>query len=296
MKKCLFVYNSQSGKGRIKNKENKIVSYLSRDYQVEVCVSQYAGHIGKTILEKGNVDLIVVAGGDGTLNEVINAVMQSKSTAKIGIIPAGTVNDVAHSLGIKRKIKKALETILTGKEFKHDVFRVNNLYGIYVCCAGLFTETSYATSQSKKRKIGKIAYVFHALKSIFSTKAIKLKLAYQGGEIQGRFALMLLLNSRSVAGFHVNKNARLNDGLIDVVLFNSKKDKVGLGSILWVAVFFLRGLRKKNNKNIVTLKLDKFYVDMADDTVINIDGEKVDRGNFDFEVIREGVKIIVPSE
>lgn len=295
MEKCLFVYNAQSGKGKVKRKEKEIVSLLSQRYYVEVYQSEYAGHISQIIEEKGNVELIVVAGGDGTLNEVVNAIMQIKSKAKIGYIPTGTVNDVAHSLGIKKNIKKAVKDILEGCVFKHDVFKVNDRYGIYVCCSGLFTETSYETSQKQKRKIGKIAYALHGCKKIFSTKSLNLKLEYEGGIVEGKFAIMLLINSRSVAGFKINKRACLNDGLIDVVLIKSKKDKVGVCSVLNVATFFLNGIKKKNNKNIIKLKLNKFHVEIPENTTINLDGERVSNGSFDFSVIKEGISIIIPK-
>lgn len=296
MEKCLFLYNPLSGKGKIVKKEEKIVKDLSQKYEVEVCRSQHPGHIGELILEKGNdVDLIVVAGGDGTLNEAINSIMRLGKKVKLGYIPTGTVNDVAHSLGIPRNIKKAVKNILEGEEFSHDVFKMNDRYGIYVCCSGLFTETSYATDQKQKRKMGKVAYAFHGIKKVFSTPAVKLKLSYDGGELEGKYALMLVLNSKSVAGFRINRRAALNDGLVDVVLIKSKKDKVNFGAVCKVAMFFLQGIKTHYKKNIDVLQIDKFRIDTTEDTIINLDGEKIGEGSFNFEVIKEGINIIVPS-
>lgn len=295
MESCLFVYNPLSGKGKIEKNEEKIVEALRSRYEVKVIRSQYAGHIGEIILEEKGVDLLVVAGGDGTLNETVNALMHLENKPRLGYIPTGTVNDVAHSLGISKNIKKAVKTILNGQEFSHDVFKMNDRYGIYVCCAGLFTETSYATSQSQKKRMGRIAYAFHGIKKIFSTPAVKLKLYYDGGEIEGKYALMLILNSRSVAGFMINKKARLNDGMVDVVLIKSKKDKVNFSAVCRVAWFFLRGIRKKSTKHIKLLRLDKFRVITTGETIINLDGEKIGAGSFDFSVIKEGITMIVPN-
>lgn len=295
MERCLFIYNPQSGKGKIAKHEEKIVQLLSEKYKVEVAQTQYAGHIEKIILEKGNIDLLVIAGGDGTINETINAFMKYNKSVKLGIIPTGTVNDVAHSLGISKNIKRAVKNILIGQEFKHDVFKVNDRYGIYVCCAGLFTETSYATSQNQKKKVGKVAYALHAVKRIFSTPALNLKLEYDDGIVEGKFAIMLISNSRSVAGFKIYKKAKLNDGQVDVILIKSKKDKVNIGAVFNVAMFFLKGIRKKNNKNIIKLKLNKFKVTTDNETIINLDGEKALKGSFDFEVKKEAISIIVPN-
>ncbi len=298
MKKCLFVYNPLSGKGKIVKNEQYIVDQLSKEYLVMVCRSKYSGHIGEIIIEEGeDADLIVVAGGDGTLNETINSMARLNNKPKLGYIPTGTVNDVAHSLSIPRNIKKAVKNILNGQEFKHDIFRMNDRYGIYVCCSGLFTESSYATDQSKKKKMGKIAYALHGVKKVFSTPAVKLKLEYDDKVIEDKFALMLILNSRNVAGFRLNRKALLNDGLVDVVLIKSRKEGiVPFSSVCTVAKFFLKGLaHQKNTKNIIILQLDKFRINTTESTVINLDGEKIGAGSFDFEVIKEGVSIIIPK-
>lgn len=296
MKKCLFVYNPISGKGKIAKKKDKIISLLKTKYEVEVVESLYCGHIGNIVYEKGNdVDIVVVSGGDGTLNEVVNSIARLEKKPVIGYIPTGTVNDVAHSLYIPRNINKAVENILNGEIFKHDIFRMNDRYGIYVCCAGLFTETSYATNQNAKKKMGKLAYALHGIKKVFSTPSVNLKLSYEGGEIEGKFAFMLFLNSRSVAGMRINKKAMLNDGYIDVVLVKSKNDVVNMGAVSRVAFVFLRGITNKKYKGIINLRLKKFSVLTTTETVINLDGEKIGQGSFDFEVIEEGIGIIVPN-
>ncbi len=297
MEKCLFLYNPKSGTGKITKYEKYIVQKLSEKYDVDVCCSKHAGHIGEIIIEKGeNFDLLVVAGGDGTLNETVNSIARLHKKPIIGYIPTGTVNDVAHSLGIPKNIKKATKIILNGADFKHDIFKMNDRYGIYVCCSGLFTETSYATNQDKKKKLGKLAYGLYGAKNIFSTRAINLKLTYQGGEIDGNFAIMLIINSKNVAGFKVNKRAVLNDGTVDIALVKAKKSKITLAEVFRVGFMFLKGLPKKSKKNIQILHLDKFSVSVASGTVINLDGERIGDGSFTFETIKEGITIRVPKK
>ena len=297
MKKCIFAYNPQSGKGKIAKKEKFIIDTLSQKYDVELVLSKYAGHIYDTIIEKGeSVDLFVVAGGDGTLNEAVNALSRLRKKPLLGYIPAGTVNDVAHSVGIPRNIKKAVKNILEGVPFAHDTIKVNDRYGIYVCCAGLFTETSYATTQTSKKKIGKLAYVFHGIKKVFSTPAFEVKLRAEDKEIEKKCSFFLMLNSRYVGGFPVNKRARLNDGLIDVVLISNKRDTISGMGIWGVLKIFLLGIKNKSKRNYTYLVLDKFDLDVASDTVINLDGEKACEGSFHCEMIKEGIEIIIPKK
>jgi len=296
MEKCLFIYNPHSGKGKIVKNEEYIKNKLSQKFDVEVVRSQYAGNIGDTIFSRGNdFDIVVVAGGDGTLNETINAVARLNKRIKIGYIPTGTVNDVAHSLYIPRSIKKSVKNILEGQPFSHDILRVNDKFGIYVCCSGLFTSSSYDTQQDKKKKMGKVAYFLNGAKKVFSTPSVKLKLIYQGGIIEGNYAIMLIINSRYTGGMRVNKKAILNDGVVDIVLAESKKEVVNFCSILRVAFMFLRGIKEKSSKKIKHLKLDKFTIETSENTIINLDGEKIGKGSFDCQVIKEGVDIIVPK-
>ena len=297
MEKCLFCYNPISGKGKIKEKENYIVDKLKSKFDVEILRSQGAGHIGNEIKTRGQeFDVIVGAGGDGTINEIINAVMNLEKKPKLAFIPAGTVNDVAHSLYIPTNIKKAVDNILQGKTFAHDVMKINDKYGIYVCCEGLFTESSYATGQDIKKKMGKIAYVFHGAKKIFSTKALHLKVTYEGGEIEGKFAIILVNNSRYTAGMKINRRASLNDGLFDVVLVESKKERVNLGAVIKVELMFLRGIEHYiHKKGVHHFQTSAFKVENNDESIINLDGEKIDSGNFECNMLKEAVTIIVPK-
>lgn len=297
MEKCLFAYNPQSGKGKIAKKERYILDTLSKKFDVTLLHSQYAGHIGKYILENGELyDTIVISGGDGTLNEAINSIARLNKKITLGYIPAGTVNDVAHSLNIPRNLKKALKTILDGNWFSHDIFKMNDKFGIYVCCSGLFTEASYATSQKSKKKVGKLAYGLHGVKKLFSTKSLKIKLSDDLNTIEGTFALMLIINSKNVAGFHLNKKATLDDGLVDVVLVKAKKQRVRFCEVIRVARLFLFGIPKKSSKNIQVQKLSKFKVELDDNCIVNLDGESIGQGSFDFEVIKQGINILVPKK
>jgi len=297
MEKCLFVYNPEAGKGKIKNKEEYIVKRLSEKYQVEVAHSQYAGNIKEIIIERGeDFSLIVGAGGDGTLNEIIDAVMNLTKKPVLGYIPAGTVNDVAHSLYIPRKLKKAVDNILNGQPFSHDILKINDKFGIYVCAAGLFTEASYLTQQHMKKKIGKVAYMFIGGLSIFRARPMKLKLTFESGEIEGRYAIILINNSRYTAGLRINKTAVLNDGLVDVMIVESRKKIIGIFAILKTMFMFVRGIdHYLTRRHVHHLQLTNFKVEVSENTTINLDGEKSSSGSFSVSVIKSGVQILVPK-
>jgi YegS/Rv2252/BmrU family lipid kinase len=294
--KCLFVYNPESGKGKVKKKEEYIVSKLSSKYDiVDVIKTEYSGH-AKVIAEEncGLYDTLVVAGGDGTLNEIVNALAEKQNAPIIGYIPTGTVNDVAHSLKIPCKIERAVDRILNGEVFCHDVFKCNDKYGLYVCAIGTITESSFATKQQSKKKFGKIAYFIHGAGKIFKGKAFNITVNHDGEKIEKNCSLFLAINSKHVAGFTVNKKAELSDGLIDVVMVDNKSEKrVGIASLLRIAKMFLFGLKpNKNTKHVTYLKLKEFDLTISPDTAINLDGEKGLSGSFHLTTIKQGIKII----
>lgn len=296
--KCLFIFNPNSGKGKIVKKEKYIVEKLKTKYDVvDVAKTEYPRHASKIASENiNNYDTFVIAGGDGTLNEIINAVAEKENAPTIGYIPAGTANDVAHSLKIPRSVKGAVKTILNGKVFNHDIFKVNNKYGIYVCATGLGCEISYQTKQTKKRFWGKLAYFFSGAKTILKSKPLNISLKHDNNIVEKNCALLLIVNSRYVGGFKINKKACLDDGYVDVVMIESpKKNKLSLISLLNIAKLFLFGLNyTKKKKRVSYFKLKNFEINLKNDAEINLDGECGLDGSFKFSALKKGVKIYIP--
>ena len=296
--KNIFVYNPESGNGKLKKYKDFIVGELSKKYgEIEVRETTHAGHASEIAKEcVDSYDYFFVSGGDGTLNEIVNGFGEAEKKPIIGYIPSGTVNDIARSLGISKNIKKAVKNLLEGEPFAHDIFKVNDRYGIYVCCAGLFTKSSYSASRKTKKAFGKIAYFFKGAKEVFTAKPVHVELECDDEKINRNCSLVLILNSRSVASFKLNKNAELNDGVVEVVLFHSHENRVKLDEILRTMGAFARGLDKyKENKKVTYRKLKEFTIKTEEGTIINLDGEKSGSGSFHFEVLQSAVQIIAPK-
>ena len=118
----------------------------------------------------GEFDRIVCAGGDGTLNEVVTGLMQSKVRPPLGYIPAGTTNDFATSLGIPKVPAEAAAIAAKDRLQALDIGRFNSRYFNYIAAFGVFTEVSYATPQQTKNIFGRAAYIMQGVISLANIK------------------------------------------------------------------------------------------------------------------------------
>lgn len=236
MKKLLFIFNPTAGRGKIKAKLFDIVdAFVKYDYKVLIYPTQQKGDaIDMLMNDKEQYDLVLCAGGDGTLNEVISGQMYAGKMIPIGYIPAGSMNDVGHSFNINRNIMSAIKTILTGKPYALDVGRFNSKYFIYVAAFGAFTDIAYTTSQKKKNLIGNLSYYLEGIKKISELKARHAKVQYGNTVIEDYFIVGLITNSLYIGGFKnvYAEKTRLNDGLFEVLLIKMPKNLHELQAII----------------------------------------------------------------
>lgn len=290
--KCLLIYNQKSGKQNVVKNIDRIVSMLKAKYEVvDKKASFYDGETRDMASDAcGKYDAIVVAGGDGTLHEVICGIGGEKQRPKIGIIPAGTINDVSKSLKISKNINKAVQTILNGRVISHDLFKINEEYGIYASAMGLLTDIGYEVNSKPKKKFGKLAYYFSIPKFLFGRNSIDIDLDVNDKNIKQKCSLFLVLNSKSVAGRKVDKRNDVGDGEVKLVIFPSKKKKIKLREIVKIVMFFGFGM-KKNTKKYKIITTNKFNLKLNTAENLCVDGEKINCDTYNFEVINPGVEI-----
>ena len=133
---------------------------VSAGYEVTVYPTQRPKDATEKSSEYGSeFDRIVVSGGDGTLDEVVSGLMPLEKKCPVGYIPAGSTNDYASSLGLESDMKKAADTAVNGTPTPVDVGKFGDAYFVYVAAFGIFTETSYTTSQQLKNVLGHAAYI-----------------------------------------------------------------------------------------------------------------------------------------
>lgn len=221
-KKVLLIVNPCAGRSKSRAGTFDIVNKFSNnDYKFSVHTTTCQGDATNIVKrELKDHDLVVCCGGDGTLNETINGVMNMPRRVPIGYIPAGTTNDLATTLGIPTDINKATELIMSGQFNDYDLGLFNNRCFCYVASFGAFSASSYTTSQRMKNIFGHSAYV---VKGFLETKDIhptRMRIEYDDGVLEDDFIFGTISNSTSVGGFFKfrKEDIRLNDGYFEVLL------------------------------------------------------------------------------
>lgn len=226
-RKVLLIVNPCAGKTKSRAGTFDIVDKFSKnDYEFTVRTTTCQGDATNIVKrELDEHDMVVCCGGDGTLNETVNGVMDMPRRVPIGYIPSGSTNDLAATLGIPKDIKEATDLIMSGEMNDYDVGLFNNRYFTYVASFGAFTRSSYATSQKLKNKFGYLAYLTTAVPEVFDIKNYKLRIEYDGGVIEDYFVFGAISNSTSVGGFiDFDRNEiKLNDGTFELLLCRGLK-------------------------------------------------------------------------
>ncbi len=294
---CIFLYNPNSGKGKLLTKLDYIEQRLKEKYsEVVMYPTKSREDTIQTAKEScGKYDAIIFSGGDGTFNDVTCGVSSESVRPVLGYIPSGTVNDIARNLKIPKNLKKALNVILYGNIKSHDVGIINEeKHFMYVTALGTFTEVSYSTKQKNKRMLGKVAYILNGIHDVINPSLVEVKVINESGiETTHQCPLFLVMNSISVGGIPFNKNGHLNDGYFDVIFV---KKYIGRG-IVAIAHMFLLGIRKKKRtKYYEVMKCKKFTIQVDDQITWCIDGEKGPTGTISIRNLHNHLQIYVPNE
>lgn len=271
-KKLLFIFNSHSGKGKIKNNLVEIIDiFVKAGYETTVYTTQSQGDaVDKAYEEAANYDRIVCSGGDGTLDEVVTGVMKSGIKVPVGYIPAGSTNDFGNSLGIDKDMIHAADIAANGYRFPCDIGKFNDDYFVYVAAFGIFTEVSYATDQGLKNMLGHTAYILEGAKQLWDIPSYRMQVEYDGNVLYDEFIYGMITNSMSVGGFKgiIPGNISLNDGKFEVTLIRMPKNPIELNDIL----AFLTGM-SKDSTMVYSFQTDHIKLTSNDVVPWTLDGE-----------------------
>ncbi len=298
MKKCVVIYNPNSGKLTNRNDVKKIYKILENyGYDTEIIYTEYRGHAKELTKKLKDTDLLLCAGGDGTLNEVISGNIARKKPILLGHLPLGSVNDVAHMYGMSNNTIKNIVMLLNGIEKNIDVCLLNNNPFVYVACMGAFVDISYATPRKLKERYGKLAYVLYGIKQLGQKmKFQNVKYTVDGVEYENKFSFIFITNSNRVGGMNIKDiydDVKLDDNKFEVLMCDIKNKKDILKSI-----HYLKRRELNDIPGFTYFKTDNIKLEFEETPPSwCIDGDELTHESKVFEIkINKDIHMLLPTK
>ena len=297
MKKCILLYNPNSGKVKIKSYLPEIQKILNKyDYEVEVIPTKYKRHAIEIVKNLPKVDLVMSFGGDGTFNEVMTGNFKRKEKLLLTHIPIGTTNDIGAMLGYGKNIVENVKLSLEGVVKKFDIGMINNHPFVYVAGFGKYTTISYETPRELKKKIGHLAYIKEGIKAFFEkTKLYDLSYEINGEKYRGLFTFVLISNANHIAGIpNVYKDIKLDDNKLEVVFCNIKKRKD-----IFKSLYFLTKYDASKVPGLYFYRTDNIKIKINNPDGISwcIDGEKLPNTTQTYNIeLTNNIPILIPKK
>lgn len=294
-KKMLMIVNPTAGKGQIKRVLCDVIQLFTKhDFLVSIHVTQNSEDIQLQVVKQAaKFDYLVCSGGDGTLNEIVRALMSLKHHAVLGYIPSGTTNDFATTLQIPKNAVHAAKNIIEGSEKYIDLGKFNQEWFTYVAAFGAFTEVAYSTPQDVKNNFGRIAYFMEGIKSIPNITTYHLKVNIDSEKIEGDFIYGHVSNSTSIGGFSLGRDkVVLDDGYFEMLLIYRPNNPLDLQAI--IAALMMQDF---SNSWFVFRQVKKVTFECEQNVTWTLDGEF--GGNHQvstIENIPKALNIIVKKE
>ena len=185
-KRALFVVNPVAGRKTIqKHLPDCVRALMDAGYLVTTMVTAAPGEATQYTKAYGKFyDLVVCAGGDGTLNETVTGLAKSHTNVPVGYIPCGTTNDFSASHGLPKDIPGAMQGIVSGQRQRYDACCFADQYFVGVALFGAFSWMAYTTDQTKKNKLGYHAYVLDGMRDLSRLKPIHMHLEADGETLE----------------------------------------------------------------------------------------------------------------
>ena len=262
-------------------------------HRIEVRVTWEKGDARRFASETGPVDLLITAGGDGTLNEVVHGLMSFSEDVRptLGIVPLGTANDFAIGCGVPNNPAEALALCMRGEGVPIDVGRANDDWFINAATSGFGAEITATTSPELKRLLGPAAYTVMGAILAINLQHYGGRLVLPNREITGTGPVAIVGNGRQTGGgIQVTPRAYIDDGLLDVLIVRQISP-----TALLAAARELQQL-PADGEYISYWQTPWLEVHPEEEIPVSLDGEPLRFATIRYEVVPKAISLIVPPK
>ncbi|EUJ32730.1 lipid kinase [Listeria floridensis FSL S10-1187] len=292
LKTAMLIYNPAAGQNKFRKIMPKVEKLLlEAEYDVTLVSSteepKSITKIAKEASDRG-FDAIIAAGGDGTVNEVVNGIMLSSKRPVLGILPVGTTNDYARALGFHFDPLVAAKQIADRKTVQVDVGCCNGCeYFINNAAVGRITEITYAVPEAEKKRYGRLAYLFNGLKALPNLKPANVSLEFDGEHFEGSILLGFINNSHTVGGLEsLVKKAEISDGYFDMIVLK----KVSPAKLFSLFLLLKRG-KHLESPDVIYRRVKKVKIDAAQPLNVSYDGVYGGKTPYEIENLHQALSV-----
>lgn len=279
--KALFLYSDATGTGYVNAHLPEVIARLKAAFSSLEVVKTESQEQGCRLAKQacGTYQYLIVAGGDGTMHHVVNAIAEEENPPILGYINAGTICDIGANFGVHGSYKRALKIIEQGHTVEFDLGKANDIYFTYVAAVGTYADIPYVTPRKYKKRLGRLAYYFAAVKEAFVPKKVPVHVECDGQVYDLKVPFLLLLSGKYVGGFYVNKSSSsIRDGKMELFL-----TKPGLLNGLVHYLFF--------KSRTVKISGSHFHIQTSHPFPWCLDGEPGPIGDVEISVIPRKMRI-----
>lgn len=237
-----------------------------------------------------HADLVIAAGGDGTVNEVVNGIIRAKGhRPKLGVVPLGTANDFAKGLNLPLTIAEAVDVAVNGHAVEVDVARVNNRCFVNVSTGGFGPDITEEASGKAKKRFGKLAYLFTAVKKLKELEPMRAIFETEKGVIyDGPFFFFAVGNARHTGGgTPVTPKADYSDAQLDLAIVTGEKRRDFL-----TLLPDMRAGKHPKAEDVIYVKTSRLDIRAIDDFAVNADGEPMRGCEFKYRILKEPISVM----
>ena len=295
MKRARVIYNPTAGREQMKKSLPDVLQLLENagfEASAHATTGENDATEAASMACEREYDLIIAAGGDGTLNEVIHGMANHEYRPKVGIIPMGTTNDFARALKIPKEPIEAMKIIIDGYSKKLDIGKANGHHFLNIAGGGKITEVTYDVPLKLKTVLGQLAYYIKGIELLPQIRPVQTRIEYDGKVFEGEIMMFLVANTNSIGGFEkLAPNAVIDDGYFDLLILK----KTNIAEFVFLANKALRGNHIYDDHVIYT-HAKKIKVTPESTMHLNLDGEYGGELPGTFDILENHIEFFVPNK
>lgn len=288
MKKALIIINKTSGMGKKARLEEALIRNLkSQNYEPVIKYTEPTGFENILAAHAASIDLIVAAGGDGTISELVSILGKHNINLPVAVIPAGTVNDFARANNIPLNPILAAKELDTTRTKTIDTIKINDTYAGYMVAFGNFMTSFAKVNSSVKNKVGRIAYLIKGIKTLIKLNPYRVSIKIDKLEMETDSVFTLVSKISSVGSVEkLLPEARPDDGLLHILNI----EPINIKDIVQLIYMAFTG-NITNHRKVMYLTTDQVEIQTSDLKEMNIDGDLYDYKDVKVTVVKDGLTL-----